>query len=155
MTVSEPRIRKAKTEEADLISNIALTSKGFWGYNQEFLEKCKPYLTITQNDIVQTPVYVIESDNSILGFYQLKPLNKIEIDLGMFFVDPNHIKQNLGEKMLEHCKAISRKSGYKSLIIESDPNAQGFYEKQGGIFKGYTNSEVFEDRVLPVYEIYL
>ncbi|MHA1984608.1 MAG: GNAT family N-acetyltransferase [Candidatus Hodarchaeales archaeon] len=155
MITSKPRIRNAKIEEADFLSKIALSSKAYWGYDEEFLEKCKPYLTISQNDIIQTLVYVIENKNSILGFYQLKPLNKIEIDLAMFFIDPNHIKKNLGEKMLKHSKDISKELGYKSLIIESDPNAKGFYEKQGGKFRGYSKSEVFDNRILPVYEITL
>ena len=155
MIVSELNIRKAKLEEADLLSNIALESKSYWIYDNDFLEKCKPYLTISIDDIINTSVYVIEDGISIFGFYQLKHINEKEVDLGMFFIKSEYIKKNLGAKLIEQCKSIAKNLGYKFLIIESDPNAKGFYEKQVGIFKGYVKSEVSETRSLPVYEIRL
>lgn len=155
MKLGKFSIRKAKLDEADQLSNIAINSKGYWGYDEKFLRKCKPYLTITKRDIEETPVYIIASAESILGFYQLRPLNEVEIDLVMFFIDPKHVKKNLGKKLIEHSKEISRELGFKTLIIESDPNSKGFYEKYGGKFKGYAKSEVLEERMLPVYVISL
>ncbi|MEE8490728.1 MAG: hypothetical protein V3S60_03740 [Acidimicrobiia bacterium] len=34
-------IRPARRDELDLLSDLALRSKGFWGYDDDFLEACR------------------------------------------------------------------------------------------------------------------
>lgn len=53
-------IRKAKSSDSDTLSNLAYKSKGYWGYSQDFLERCKDDLTFTGEYIENNPVYVME-----------------------------------------------------------------------------------------------
>jgi hypothetical protein len=50
---------------------------------------------------------------------------------------------------------VAAASGYRSLFIESDPNAAGFYEKMGGQLVGHRPVPSIPGRKLPLYRIFL
>jgi hypothetical protein len=43
-------IRPARPDECELLSELALRSKGCWGYDAEFLEACRAELTLVPED---------------------------------------------------------------------------------------------------------
>lgn len=69
----EVSIRRARVDEAALLSDLALRSKAHWGYDVAFLEACRPLLTLTADYVATHPVYILEQDGAVAGFYGLEP----------------------------------------------------------------------------------
>jgi GNAT superfamily N-acetyltransferase len=127
---SELLIRRATGGEADALSALALRSKAHWGYDQRFLERVRPQLTFTEADLADSPVYVLTVDGEALGVYRLggsPPVGELE-DL---WLDPSLIGGGHGRRLFEHALYEAKEIGFESLLIEADPNAEGFYAAMG------------------------
>ena len=112
-------------------------------------------LTVTPQYIETRPTYVLEQDGQLLGMCSLKELTPEEVDLDMLFVAPSAIGLGVGRQLVEHVKGIAAASGYRTILVESDPNAAGFYEKMGGRLVGHRAVPSIPGRALPLYRIYL
>lgn len=146
-------IRKGQPSESELLSDLALRSKAYWGYSQEFMDACRKELTYSPEDIQSNHIFVAEIDNSIVGFYALTILSPIEIELEALFVEPAYIGQGYGRKLIDHAKTISHKSGKQVMIIQGDPNAASFYLAVGGKLTGERESTSIPGRYLPTFMI--
>ena len=143
-------IRRAQPEDHTVLSTIAYTSKGHWGYSQHLLEEWKPELTVTADDISCHQIFLIENETDVLGYYVLK----IDGELGLLdalFVHPNAIGEGLGKRLLEHCTALAKVQNVKIIRVESDPNAVLFYQSYGFLLKDKKESSIAK-RYLPVLE---
>jgi hypothetical protein len=83
--MTTPRLRPGREEEARLLSELALRSKGHWGYDQAFLDACRAELTLTPEDVLAHRVTVAERDGRVVGFYALAgtpPMGTLEADPG-------------------------------------------------------------------------
>ncbi|MDJ0568095.1 MAG: GNAT family N-acetyltransferase [Pleurocapsa sp. MO_192.B19] len=146
-------IRKGQPSESELLSDLALRSKAYWGYSQEFIDACRKELTYSPEDIQSNHIFVAEIDNSIVGFYALAILSPIEIELEALFIEPVYIGQGYGRKLIDHAKTISHQLGRQVIIIQGDPNAASFYLAVGGKLIGETESTSIPDRYLPTFMI--
>ena len=63
-------IRQAYPEEADCISRLALCSKGYWGYDEDFLRQCEMELTYTPEQLGSPEFYfaLAQKEANIAGF---------------------------------------------------------------------------------------
>jgi GNAT superfamily N-acetyltransferase len=145
-------LRRALPGEAAAISELAQRSKAYWGYDQAFLERVRDQLTVGPERIRDGHVVVAERDGVLLGFYQLggEPPDGELLDL---FIDPAAIGTGLGRKLWEHAVQAARARGFRSLTLESDPNAELFYVHMGATRIG--EREVAPGRLLPVMRIEL
>ena len=64
-------MRYARTEEANLLSELALAAQGFWGYDEAFIEPCRDELTFSPDDIAQRCFVVADLDGIVVGFYSV------------------------------------------------------------------------------------
>ena len=55
------------------------------------------------------------------------------LDLNKLFIEPRHIRGGVGRALLAHAVAEARKRGAERLTILADPNAAGFYERNGAV----------------------
>jgi hypothetical protein len=62
-------LRAGRKDEARWLSELALRSKGHWGYDQAFLDACRAELTLTPQDVEVQRVTVAERD--ALGFERI------------------------------------------------------------------------------------
>ncbi|MEM8672481.1 MAG: GNAT family N-acetyltransferase [Cyanobacteria bacterium P01_G01_bin.67] len=147
------KIRKARLTESELLSSLALRSKAYWGYSQEFIFACRQELTYSQEDIQNNHFYVSEIDNKVIGFFVLKILSDQEIELEALFIDPAYINQGYGRKLIDKAKLIARELGKKGMLIQGDPNAKNFYLKVGGQLIGERKSASISGRYLPLFKI--
>lgn len=145
-------IRRARAEEAHLITELALRSKAHWGYPPAFVEACRLALTLSPADIERSVVCVVERDGAVAGYYQLAG-EPPEGSLDALFVDEPFIGEGLGRRLLGHAVATACRMGFASLLVESDPNAERFYLGQGAVRVGEAPSEVDPDRMLPLLRI--
>ncbi len=146
------RIRPARPSEAEALSELALRSKGHWGYEPAFLEACRAELTLSPEFIQTTEVHVLEVGERLVGFYSLAD-REGDLELGHFFVDPPAIGGGAGKRLWRHAVDRARNLGAKGLVIESDPYAEGFYRKLGARRTGESPSPVAADRMLPMLRL--
>jgi GNAT superfamily N-acetyltransferase len=148
-------IRGAASEEAGRLSEIAVAAKRHWGYPERWIALWTPLLTLTPEDILKGGVFVAVVEQQVAAFYRLMP-GRPRARLEDLWVEPGWIGQGLGAALFQHAVAGSRAAGASVLEIESDPNAQGFYEKMGAHKVGDRQSEVDgHPRRLPIMEINL
>ena len=147
---SSPSIRHARPHEASAISALAFRSKAHWGYDAEFLERCRADLSISAEEIATSIVFVHDSAAGIAGFYQLTTLGDRLACLDALFVDPIAIGTGVGRRLWEHAVATARAEGFLAMEFQSDPHAEGFYLAMGATRIGDSESTVTPGRLLPL-----
>ena len=142
-------IRQAIPEEAGLLTELALRSKGYWGYDPEFLRDCRIDLTLKPEFIADSPVFVIEDEGRVAGFYSLSGEGS-EVELMHLFVEPAFIGRGFGKLLFRHAVETARRLEFEWLVIGSDPFALKFYEAMGARRVGEVASIVRPGRMLPL-----
>jgi len=157
VTSSAIVFRRALPEEADTLCELALRSKGHWGYSEQFLRDCQSELTYSAAQIQVAPAFVVAEFEAILvGFYALFPSQgEHEYELEALFVEPSYIGRGIGRALMEHAKETAVAHGARSLIIQGDPHAEPFYRMAGGDLVGIQESGSIPGRMLPVFRVRL
>jgi predicted acetyltransferase len=150
---SDSVIRPARSDEATLLSEIAFRSKAFWGYSEEFMLSSREELTLTTEFIDANPSFVCEHDQRVVGYYALGRRSRFRVELEHLFVEPESIGHGYGRRLLEHAIEQARVGHYHVMEIQSDPNAEAFYQSCGAVRVGTTPSQSIPDRLLPLLEI--
>jgi N-acetylglutamate synthase-like GNAT family acetyltransferase len=148
------QIRRARLNEASELTALAFRSKAFWGYDEVFLEACTPDLTIGKELVRSGRVFVAEVDHEVAGFASLTG-EAPRFELAHLFVEPDLIAGGIGRELFEHVVAEARGLGAVELIVESDPNAEGFYLARGAERIGTAPSIVDPQRQLPLLRLTL
>ena len=150
-------IRKADPREAELISELAIRSKAYWGYPDEFMQACREELTVTAEDLANDDLhfFVADQDSKLLGYHAIEKCADTEYELYGMFVEPDHIGTGVGKALMEHAKTEVEALGGKTLVIQGDPNAEKFYRAAGGKPAGMRESESIPGRYLPLFIIEL
>ena len=127
--MSSKIIRLAKPAEATLLSNLALRSKGHWGYDAEFLSSCKDELTYSESQL-KSPTCCFKvaelKGHSIIGFFALTFLGNDHPELDALFIDPDFIGQSWGKLLLSAAIDVSKEHKAKSIKLEGDPFPKTF-----------------------------
>lgn len=129
-----------------MLSDLALRSKGYWGYSPEFLEACRAELTIAADQLPS--VTVAEVDCAVAGFILLERTGT-EVELAMLFVDPVWIGRSVGAQLLTEALSVARGLGVDVVLLDADPGAEGFYAKYGAERIGEVPSGSISGRFLP------
>jgi len=145
-------IRRALPEEADALTQMALSAKAHWGYSERWMEIWTPQLTFSPDYFRENETWVAEIGYQV-AFYTLQERDGIAW-IENLWVLPEYIGYGLGKQLFLHAMSRSLELGYKILQLEADPNAVGFYEKMGMHKIGERHSEVDgQPRSLPIMEI--
>jgi N-acetylglutamate synthase-like GNAT family acetyltransferase len=145
-------IRPARIDEAGLLSDLALRSKGLWGYTADFLAACRDELTLSAEYIETSLVYILQEDDRIVGFYGLMAKRSDAVELLYLFIEPEALKRGYGRRLWEHATMVAAGLGYRKIIIQSDPHAEPFYQLMGARRVGVIDSLVQANRSLPLME---
>ncbi len=146
-------LRDAKPEDAAIVSHLAIRSKAYWGYSEDFMESCRQELTIIP-DQIQDPQFhfvVAETIDKIVGFYGVEQLSPIQFELEALFVKPEYMGLGIGRALITNAKDYVAACGGKSLIIQGDPHAEGFYRTVGATRIGERESSSIPGRFLPIF----
>ncbi len=146
--MAQLRVRAARPTEAHLLSELALRSKGHWGYDAEFLRACQAELKLSPAEVRDGRFFVVESGRQLLGFYGLDGTPP-DGELSNLWVDPGSIGSGLGRRMWQHAVAAAQQAGFAALSIDAEPFAEGFYRAMGAERVGVTESGSVPGRVLP------
>ena len=77
------------------------------------------------------------------------------VELEALFVEPEQIGSGIGAQMFEHATKHAKQLGYEKLLIQSDPNAEGFYLKMRCEKIGEKPSQSIQGRSLPLFSFIL
>jgi ribosomal protein S18 acetylase RimI-like enzyme len=144
-------IRLARKDEVRLLSELAMRSKGHWGYDAAFLEACRAELTITPARIDRENVWVAVEAGEVIGFSSLL-VEGDDAELTDLFVDPGHIGSGVGRALWDRMVATGQEKGVTRMRIEADPYAEPWYLKRGAVRVGEAPSGSIPGRMLPLLE---
>jgi GNAT superfamily N-acetyltransferase len=148
------RIRAARAEEAGALSKLCFRSKAVWGYDRAFMALARPALAVEPAAIASGDVWVAVLGDRPVGIVALAPGERAgTLDLDKLFVRPGRLGSGIGRALLAHAVAEARRRGASRLTILADPNAVGFYEREGARRIGEAPSNAVPARFLPLYEI--
>jgi GNAT superfamily N-acetyltransferase len=149
-------IVRTKPDDAAVLTDIAFAAKRHWGYPEKWIESWRDALTIPPGFIANHETYAAILDGRMVGFYALGRRDD-RLDLLHLWVLPDAMCRGIGRSLFLHGLERARESGYRELEIESDPNAEGFYQHMGAHRVGVKIKELDgQRRELPVliYEIF-
>ena len=143
--------RKAKQNEAKVISELAINSKAHWGYSSKFMEECKAELSHTPEQLINDKyIYIVAvKGESIVGFYKLENILQETILLEALFIEASMIGCGLGRNLYEHAKQVCSDQGAVYIEVQSDPNSEGLYKTVGMNVTGKAQSGSIAGRYLP------
>jgi GNAT superfamily N-acetyltransferase len=147
-------VRPARPGEAPRLSELALRSKAYWGYDPEFLERCRTELEVRPEQLAALRAHVLEREGSILGFFTLAGAPP-EGELVHLYVDPAAIGAGVGGTLFRAASEIARREGFDRPLIHGDPNAQPFYSRQRARQIGEVPSGSIPGRLLPLLAVEL
>ncbi len=123
-------IREARSEEALQLGKIAIVAKQHWGYPAAWFELWGDIVDVTPQFIEDNYVWVATNEDDILAFIAIGVTEKTA-ELEHLWVKPEYMQLGIGRQLLRHAIDFCEQQEVTALKIESDPNAQGFYEKLG------------------------
>jgi GNAT superfamily N-acetyltransferase len=118
----------ARPDELPAITALAVRSKRYWGYSDEFMAALDGELTFRQADLddARTRVEVIEADGRLIGVIRMRRRTELAC-LEDLWIDPDAIGQGYGRIGFERACRIGREWGKGVLELEADPHAEPFY----------------------------
>ena len=142
-------IRRAKPEDAAILTEIAFAAKRHWGYPERWIQSWKDVLTIQPEFISSHETYIAYVEKQAVGFYALAGgLNRMS--LVHLWVLPKTMGQGVGRALFSHAVQRAKELGAEAIEVESDPNAEKFYEQMGARRIGANIIELDGKRALPV-----
>ncbi len=145
-------IQKAIEENAQKLTDIALTAKRHRGYPEEWIKLWTEGLTIGSNYILQNQVFTAIYEGKIIAFTALVQ-REDAYEVEHLWVLPKYMGLGVGKELVLHLKNLLstlNTTGLKVIVV-SDPNAVGFYQKMGATIIGEYESTPSK-RMLPILE---
>jgi GNAT superfamily N-acetyltransferase len=145
------KIRPATPSEAVALTALAQAGKRHWGYPEAWMEAWRESLSFTPDYITANLVFCAEDETGqVIGFYALEKDNG-HLRLEHLWLTPSQIGRGLGRLLFEHAALTAATQGAAELLIEADPNAEGFYLRMGARRVGEIVSRLTGvERILPL-----
>jgi len=130
--VAGDAVRRARADEAAALSALAIASKAHWGYTPEQMAVFEAELTVTADHLAAADAHVLEDpDRGPVGFYTLIASSPGAVEIEHLFVAVDRLRSGCGSVLLRHARARAAARGASRLVVQSDPNAEGFYLAHG------------------------
>jgi len=147
-------IQKAIPEDHIRLTEITKKSKGYWGYSEEQILKWSANLTVSAIYIEGNDVFKLVEENKIIGYYSYLKQEKNQVKLDNLFILPEYIGKGFGAYLMNDFLQRMRNEKYQKIILDSEPNAEEFYQKLG--FKKIGEFETsIKNRFMPIMEMNL
>ena len=145
-------LRAARPAEAAALSELAFASKSVWSYTPEQLEVFRAELTLAPTDLEAHHAHVLEAGDALLGFYTLVERADGALELEHLFVAPGRLRKGAGTRLLRHALGLANALGHRRFLVQSDPNAEGFYLRHGARLLERIPSSI-PGRTIPLLEL--
>jgi GNAT superfamily N-acetyltransferase len=133
-------IRPGEPGEGKRLKEIALFSKGFWGYEPELVREWADRGDFSPERLRELTVFVAELEGDVVAWASLIPKGRAAW-LEDLWVEPEWIGKGVGGRLFRHAAEHARRTGAKVMEWEAEPNALGFYEKMGARYVRDSASE--------------
>ncbi|QDG76893.1 GNAT family N-acetyltransferase [Labrenzia sp. PHM005] len=154
MTI-EFKIRKARLDEIEALTDLCMRSKQSNGYDDAFMAACAEEMTVQESWILEDDFWVLEaSDGALAGCIRLET-NQMERtgELATCFVDPDFQGKGVGRKLFESFITKAKDLDLKHIWLDADPSAEPFYARMGFVTTGRAPSGSIPGRTLPRMEM--
>ncbi|MEO0876200.1 MAG: GNAT family N-acetyltransferase [Bacteroidota bacterium] len=142
LTFCTPTIKDLPT-----LNHISLASKAHWGYPQQWLQHWKDDMLLREKHLTQYNILLAELAGEVVGFCAISE-EITEYQVEHLWLLPKHIGKGYGKRLLEQALA-SFTTTDKPILVEADPHAEAFYQRQG--FVTFSKIESYPPgRFLPV-----
>ncbi|MEL6970953.1 MAG: GNAT family N-acetyltransferase [Bacteroidota bacterium] len=121
--------RLATTRDLPALNQISLTSKAHWGYPKEWLEHWKDDMLLREKQFEELKILLAEVDGEIIGFCAISEATT-QYEVEHLWLLPKHIGKGYGKRLLEQALS-SFTAADKPILVEADPHAEAFYQRQG------------------------
>lgn len=128
-------IRPARASEIAGLSILCLRSKAVWGYSADFLAACRAKLTLRSEDLLASHVAVASRRGHVRAVVQTTARAGYST-LDKLFVDPKALRTGIGRLLFAEAVRVALDSGARTLVIDSDPAAAGFFRRMGAADAG-------------------
>jgi predicted N-acetyltransferase YhbS len=142
------KILPAEPGQHKTLTDLVIASKASWGYDAAFIADALPELQVTEEFLSHGWHFVAKKDEQILGFSSLLNRHPVLL-LENLFVDPGYLRTGVGEFLWRHAVSFALERGYQTIILVSDPYAEGFYLRMGAETVGQAASGIRAGRMLP------
>ncbi|KJS15204.1 MAG: hypothetical protein VR78_09090 [Hoeflea sp. BRH_c9] len=147
------RIRQARLDDADSLTELAMRSKASHGYDHSFMEACREELRIDEEALAHRDLWVAETDeDGIVGFFGLWPPENAIAEVDPLFVEPSFQGRGIGRTLWGHLEQRARQAEAITIRLDADPHAVRFYERMGCVITGEAPSGSIAGRLLPQME---
>jgi predicted N-acetyltransferase YhbS len=128
-------VREARLDEQRELTRICVRATRQAGYDQAFIDRVMPGLTMTVPLITAGCVQVAQRETGdVVGVVAVTTtmLQGVALLYGLF-VDPEYWKHGIGRVLFR--AAVTRAKALKAgaLMIYAEPSAEGFYKRMGTI----------------------
>jgi len=141
-------IRPAHTSEAETLTDIAVRSESYWGYDSAFMDRFKQLYSVTEEFINTCPTYVLLEKDTVIGFYGISA-DISATELEFLYVDPAHIGKGYGKVLWNHMLGVCKERGIGEISLVTSPEAKQFYIRLGAVPRGEVESAVVKGRMIP------
>jgi len=144
-------VRGAKPEEQRELTRLCVRATIHSGYDEEFIDRSMPSLTITLPEISGDFVRVAQDDlYEVVGVVCVMPtaLQGIAQLYGLY-VDPAHWKRGIGRVLFGAALARAKAIKAGALMITAEPSAEEFYKRMGAIRIGEQPFYFSPETILP------
>lgn len=148
------RIRRARADEVDILTELSMRAKRSNGYDDAFMEACRAELTVTPARLEEGEYWVAYSDH-LRGCVCLKETDNVSGEVHAFFIDPDCQRQGIGRLLWRKVVERAKAHGVRTLCLDADPAAVPFYRAMGFVEVGEAPSGSIEGRMLPRMECHL
>jgi len=155
-------IRRARSDEHALLTEISFASKRHWNDPEEYFEVWKNELTITRAYIESNTVFVAETQEGVAGYLSIVHVPQDFMAgptfvqrgywLEHLFVHPDCMRRGVGRSLVSFARVWCAQNSIERLLIFSDPHSRGFYERLGAEYIGEMASSI-PGRTVPMMEL--
>ena len=148
-------VRSADPEEVDILTNLVIRSKFYWGYDTKYRASLETILAVSREKASIGDCWVAEAETG-------DPVAVCQFDssaspphLDLLFVEPAYIGQGVGSLLFDTLTEHARLRGITQFNLDADPNAAAFYMAKGGRVIGERESRIVRGQLLPIIEFIL
>src|SRR5258708_20513270 len=124
------QIRRARPDEAGVLTEIAHVAKRHWGYPENWIRQWKSDLTITPEFIAKNEMYVAMNVEEIVGCCAIA-FSESLAELEHMWIRPEYIGTAVGRALFLHVKERAPNLKIPAHELSAHPNAHAFYERMG------------------------
>jgi GNAT superfamily N-acetyltransferase len=133
-------IRAGDVHEGARLKEIAIASKGYWGYEADRVREWAGAGDFSPERLRELIVFVAESNGRAIGWSSLIPHGEVGW-LEDLWVEPDFIGKGVGRALFRHTARHARQLGASRLEWEAEPHATRFYERMGAEYVRESRSE--------------